>query len=88
MISLLLQSLSNLTIQGQIKMVDIMSLPAKEHCMCVKCKAMLAFSPEDVTSFVERIYIGQAQKRFFLMCPNCDHKIVSSLPWFPVGSCE
>lgn len=46
-------------------MVDIMSLPAKEHCMCVKCKAMLAFSPEDVTSFVERIYIGQAQKRFF-----------------------
>ena len=46
MVSLLLQSLSNLTIQGQIKMVDIMSLPAKEHCMCVKCKAMLAFRQE------------------------------------------
>ena len=69
-------------------MVDIMKLAEKNHCMCVKCKTILAFSPEDVTSFVERIYIGQAQKRFFLICTNCNYKIVSSLSWFPVGSGE
>lgn len=69
-------------------MVDIVSLAEKKMCVCVKCKSVLSFSPKDVTEFVERIYIGQAQKRFFLMCPNCNHKIVSSLSWFPVGSCE
>lgn len=69
-------------------MVDIVSLAEKKLCICGKCKATLSFSDDDVTSFVERKYIGQAQKKYSLMCPNCNHKIVSALPWFPVGSCE
>lgn len=69
-------------------MVDIVSLAEKKLCTCGKCKATLSFSPEDVTAFVERKYIGQAQKKHFLICPNCEHKIVSVLPWFPAGLCE
>jgi DNA-directed RNA polymerase subunit RPC12/RpoP len=69
-------------------MVDILSLAEKKICICGKCKATLSFSPDDVTSFVERKYIGQAQKKYFLMCPNCNHKIVSALSWFPPEFCE
>jgi hypothetical protein len=69
-------------------MVDIVSLAEKRMCVCVKCKSVLSFSPKDVTEFVERKYIGQAQKRYSLICPECDYKLVSSLSWFPVGHCE
>lgn len=69
-------------------MVDIVSLAEKRLCICVKCKATLAFSSDEVTSFVERKYIGQALTRYYLICPNCDHKLVSTLNWFPVGHCE
>lgn len=66
-------------------MVDVISLAEKKICICSKCKATLAYSPEDVTQFVERKYIGQAQTKYSIICPNCDHTIVSMLSWFPVG---
>lgn len=69
-------------------MVDIVSLAEKSICVCVKCKSVLSFSPKDVTAFVERKYIGQANKRYSLICPVCDYKLVSTLSWFPVGHYE
>lgn len=69
-------------------MVDIVSLAEKKLCICTKCKATLSFSADEVSTFVERKYIGQAQKKYSLSCPNCEHTIVSVLPWFPVGLCD
>ena len=69
-------------------MSGIFSSPEKQFCNCVKCKSTLYFEPHEVQSFIEHIYIGQATKKYFLICPKCDHKIVSILSWFPVGLCK
>lgn len=69
-------------------MVGIVSLAQKRMCVCVKCKSTLSFVPEEVSDFIERKYIGQAQHKYSLICPHCEHKLISVLPWFPVGLCE
>lgn len=52
-------------------MVEVVQQASAKECKCHKCKATLRYVFADITTRVEKDYLGDGDEVHRIICPNC-----------------